>query len=251
MNNQQQQQQRAENTLHNRIILVNGSSNLLGNSIAFELARSGAHLVLLDRNTKALQRITKDIQANFKGTVYSFPFEPTRSDPRAYSKLAKKIRDKVPHLDAVILTNHWPGYEVNLISYPFSLWQQIIQVNLSSNFMLSQALIPLLLNAKKPKLLFNIYNNTELKAHSAYIAAQNGIEGLMKACAKEFDHSHLTVFAIQPNPLAPNNLTKRNLQQITSLYPNLLTQKKPRLHGQTINLQQWSESLYSSRLEMR
>jgi len=244
MNNQQQN---IENRiLHNRIVLINGSSNLLGNSILIELAKSGAHLVLLDRNTKALQRITKDIQAHFKGEVYGFSFELTRTDPRAYSKLENKIRKKVPHLDAVILTNHWSGYEINLISYPFSLWQQIIQVNLSSNFMLSQVLMPLLLKAKKPKLLFNIYNNTELEAHSAYTVAQNSLENLMKTCAKEFNRSHLTVFAVQPMTNSPSSLTKQGLQQIARLYPNLLTQKRSQLHGQTINLRQWSESLYLS-----
>ena len=228
------QPQKSENRiLYNHIVLINGSS-LLGNSIATELARSGAQLVLLDRNTKALQRTAKDIQANFKGEVHGFSFELSRSDPRAYSRLANKISEKVSHLDAVILTNHWHGYEVNLISYPFSLWQQVIQVNLTSNFMLSQTLMPLLLKAQKPKLLFNIYDNTELKAHSPYIVAQNGLERLMKTYAQEFSLSHLTIFAVQPN----TPITKQGSQQMARLYPNLLVQKRSSLHGQIIKLGQ-------------
>lgn len=235
MNSQQEKQKKS--LLRDRIVFISGSGSPLGNNIAIELARNGAQLILTDRNSKALDNLAKNIQIGFKSTTHILPFNPARTDPVAYGNLAQKIRKRVPYLDAVILTNHWFDYEVNLISYPFSLWQTVIQLNLTSSFMLSQSLIPLLLRARNPQLVFNIYNNNKKKGHKGYKVAQNGLESLMKAWAEEFSRSHLTVFAIQ-SAITTNSspsLENKDLQKVASMYPGLLAQEKPSHHGQTIH----------------
>ena len=250
MSSEEQKQKGNATFMSDHFILISGATSSLGRNIALELASSGAQLVLLDKERKSLHNVAKEIRAKFKVAVFVYPLNLHSTDKLAYSKMVKKIEKKVPRLDTVILNARYTGYDINLLSYSFQLWREVIQVNLNANFMLTQSLVPLLLKAKKPQLIFNIHNDIIAESGwSAYMVAQNGLKTLMQACAAEFSRSHLLVFGIplasilDPNNMPANQenitLSKRNLQKIAAIFPLLLANQKRSHHGKSINLHQW------------
>ena len=51
-------------SLNNKIAIVTGASQGIGKIIAFELANSGAHVVCISRNKKAIESIVEEITIN-------------------------------------------------------------------------------------------------------------------------------------------------------------------------------------------
>ena len=51
-------------SLNNKIAIVTGASQGIGKIIAFELAKSGAHVVCISRNKRAIESIVDKITIN-------------------------------------------------------------------------------------------------------------------------------------------------------------------------------------------
>lgn len=238
---------------HNRFILISGANSSLGRSIALELATLGAEMILMDQDPTALRNLSREIRAKHKISSLIYPLNLRNSNHRIYNRLLQKLEKKIPRLDAVILNAHYNGQNKSLLSYPFLLWKEVMQVNLDANFMLIQVLIPLLLKAKKPQLLFNLHNDAlpHKEGWGAYKLAQSGLENLMKLCALEFNKSHLLVYGIRlasiyhPNKYLDKDITRipfnlKTVKRIAALYPILLSQSHRADHGRSINLRNWS-----------
>jgi len=85
--------------LKNKIAIVTGASQGIGKIIAFELAKSGAHVVCISRNKKAIESTVDEITQN-NGKASSFPCDVSDSD--AFMKIILEIIEKNDKIDILV-----------------------------------------------------------------------------------------------------------------------------------------------------
>ena len=78
-----------------------------------------------------------------------------------------------------------------LANYDLEDWETVIRVNLSSNFLFSRHLIPLMIKDKWGRIIHVSSTNSAIGA-GAYSSSKSGLEGLSKALSREYARYNIT-----------------------------------------------------------
>ncbi len=76
------------NNLKNKIVFITGASNGIGKSTAIKYAEQGANLIILGRNSEALEKLKKEVVEKYKVAVHIIV-----ADVRDYKLLEKEIKN--------------------------------------------------------------------------------------------------------------------------------------------------------------
>lgn len=194
----------APNLLAERVVLITGASGGLGRVAALAAAQHGAHIVLLGRNQKKLERIYDAIEDLDGPRPALMPFDLETPDPGAYHTIARTVEDEFGRLDGVLHCAATLGTLTPLEHYDLGTWQRVLQINLTSAFLLTRACLPLLKRAPDAAVIFN---SADVGRHAraywgAYAVAAFGIEGMAQALADETaTHTAIRVYTIDPGAM--------------------------------------------------
>lgn len=186
--------------LHNRIILVTGASDGIGREAAVTYARYGASVVLLGRNEEKLRAVAQEIENAGGLPTRWFTLDLLTCTPTECQQLAQKISIHYPRLDGVLHNAGLLGDVVPMAEQDPDTWQQVMQVNVNGTFMLTQALLPLLLQSESGSLVFTSSSvGRQGRANwGAYSASKFATEGMMQVLAEEYQSRQLRVNCINP-----------------------------------------------------
>nr|WP_318381541.1 YciK family oxidoreductase [uncultured Enterobacter sp.] len=189
-----------QNLLNNRIILVTGASDGIGEEAALTYARYGATLVLLGRNEEKLTRVADAIVHESGKTARWYTLDLATCTPQACQQLAEAIAADHPRLDGVLHNAGLLGDVCPMDEQKPEVWQQVMQVNVNATFFLTQALLPLLLKSDAGSLVFTSSSvGRQGRANwGAYAASKFATEGMMQVLAEEYQSRHLRVNCINP-----------------------------------------------------
>ncbi|QMV40934.1 2-dehydro-3-deoxy-D-gluconate 5-dehydrogenase KduD [Cohnella cholangitidis] len=196
------EQQRNLFDLSGKTAIVTGAGRGLGQAIAVGLAEAGANLVLVTNRTSA---------------------EETKAKVEAYGSKARIVqvdvadRSKLPAiLDAAIETFGGLDILVNnagiirrtpAVEHAYSDWQEVLDVNLNSVFVLCQLAGELMIEQGRGKII-NIASMLSFQGGinvSGYTASKHAVAGLTKALANEWASKGVQVNAIAPGYMATDN----------------------------------------------
>jgi 3-oxoacyl-[acyl-carrier protein] reductase len=180
-----------------RVALVTGASRGLGRAIALQLARAGADVALNYReNAAAAHEAVAEIEALGRKAV---ALKADVGDPVAARELVASAR--IALAPATILVNN-AG-----IARPQKIeditnedWDELIRVNLSSAFYVTQAALPAMRAARWGRII----NLSSVAAHVGgvvgphYAASKAGLLGLTHSYAALLVHEGITANAISP-----------------------------------------------------
>ncbi|CAK7076394.1 MAG: putative oxidoreductase YciK [Citrobacter freundii] len=189
-----------QDLLQGRIILVTGASDGIGREAAQTYARYGATVILLGRNEEKLRQVVRTI-ADENGTQPQwFTLDLLTCTSEECHQLAQRIAAHFSRLDGVLhnaglLGDICPMSEQNPL-----VWQDVMQVNVNATFMLTQALLPLLLKSDAGSLVFTSSSvGRQGRANwGAYATSKFATEGMMQVLADEYQNRHLRVNCINP-----------------------------------------------------
>lgn len=133
--------------LKERIILVTGASDGIGREAALTYARYSASVILLGRNDDKLRTVAQEIEREGGIPPRWFTLDLLTCTPQACQQLAQQISMHYPRLDGVLHNAGLLGDICPMEEQKPEVWQQVMQVNVNGTFMLTQALLPLLLSA--------------------------------------------------------------------------------------------------------
>jgi NAD(P)-dependent dehydrogenase (short-subunit alcohol dehydrogenase family) len=129
------------------------------------------------------------------------------------------------------------------------IWQEVIQVNVTAQHFMAQALIPILLLSNNSSLVFTSsgVGNRGRAFWGAYSVSKFATEGLTQVIADEYDNSTLRTNAIRPGatstPMRIRAYPAEDQNKIASpedimpLYVYLMTDESHGINGQIINAQ--------------
>ncbi len=222
--------------LGGKVALVTGSSSGIGLGIAEALAQAGASIRLHGVEPVAqLRERAQDMQHRF-GVVVS-PLSLDLSDAELVSGFCHREAPSLSEID-ILVNNAGVQHLSPLETFPFEKWQLLLQLHLTTPFLLMQALLPSL-RRKMWGRIVNISSVHGLVASvhkAAYVSAKHGILGLTKVAALETAGTGVTVNSICPGwvrtPLVEAQIaTKAKASQISqeSAAHELLAEKQPSL----------------------
>ncbi len=186
--------------LKDRIILVTGASDGIGREAALTYARYSASVILLGRNDDKLRTVAQEIEREGGIPPRWFTLDLLTCTPQACQPLAQQISMHYPRLDGVLHNAGLLGDICPMEEQKPEVWQQVMQVNVNGTFMLTQALLPLLLRSESGSLVFTSSSvGRQGRANwGAYAVSKFATEGMMQVLADEYQSRHLRVNCINP-----------------------------------------------------
>lgn len=206
----------------NKAVLVTGSSQGIGKTIALRFSSFGAQLALNDISSQEdkLKEVRQEIQEKGGKAEY---FLADVSDRKQVQKMVEDIKQKFGKLD-VLVNNAGICRDKTLAKMDQKEWQQVIDVDLTGVFNCTQATLPLIVQSKGNIVsLSSVVGRRGNFGQTNYAAAKAGIIGFTKALAKEVGRLGVNVNAVAPgfieSPLTENlpEKIKNQVKKITSL----------------------------------
>lgn len=187
--------------LKDRVILVTGASRGIGRAVAKTYANFGATVILLGRTIKELESLYDEIEAQGSPQAAIYPLNLCNATPEHYAELKRTIDQNFGRLDGLLHNAGMLGTLTPIEHYEIDTWYQIMQVNLNSVFLATQALLPLMKRAQDASIIFTSSNvGVNPKAYwGAYAIASAGSEAFMKILSEECEtHTNVRANSIMP-----------------------------------------------------
>ena len=182
--------------LNNKIAVVTGASQGIGKIIAFELAKSGAHVACISRNKKAIESIVEEITIN-GGQASSFPCDISDSD--TLSEIITEIIKENSRID-ILVNNAGITKDSLLIRMSIEQWDDVINTNLKGAFHCTKAVVRYMMKNKFGRIIniTSIVGLTGNAGQANYAASKAGLIGMTKSIAKEVASRGITANCIAP-----------------------------------------------------
>jgi len=196
-----------QNILHDRIIMITGASDGIGRALALHTASLGAQVILHGRNVSKLEKVHDQIEAIDaapRPSIAVLDLASANSD--AYQSLAEEIEKEFGRLDGLVLNASIVGDRFSIEQYDAATWQQVMHVNVTSAFALTQVCLPMLKESKDASVVFTSsgVGRTGRAFWGAYCASKFATEGLAQVLADEHRHSDLRANCINPGATRTN-----------------------------------------------
>ncbi|CNH09196.1 YciK family oxidoreductase [Yersinia pekkanenii] len=189
-----------DDLLDKHTILVTGAGDGIGREAALTYARFGARVVLVGRTESKLIAVQQQI-ADAQGLpALVLVLDLLQVTERDCQQLADTLSKQISHLDGVLHNAGLLGDIAPMSKQNIAVWQEVMQVNVNATFMLTQALLPLLLKSHSASLVFtsSSVGRQGRSGWGAYAVSKFATEGMMQVLAEEYKHSNLRVNCINP-----------------------------------------------------
>jgi 3-oxoacyl-[acyl-carrier protein] reductase len=206
-----------QHSLEGRIALVTGASRGIGRSIALSLATAGADMVLNFLTRAAEAKAVEAEILRFGRRCVSLQADVSVASE--VQRLAGEAERSVGAVD-VLVNNAGIARQQALDQVTESDWDELIDVNLKSCFLVTQAFLP----AMRTRKWGRIINISSVAAQIGgvvgphYAASKAGMLGLTHYYARYLAADGITVNAIAP-ALIETEMTRTNVKASTSNIP--------------------------------
>lgn len=210
--------------LKDRIILVTGAGDGIGRCAAKTFAAYGATTILLGRTLSKLESVYDEIEAAGGPKPAIVPLNLEGAAVKDYQELAITIEDSFGRLDGILHNAGLLGQLTPIEHYAPETWDQLMKVNVTAPFVLTQALIPALRQSADASVVFTS-SSVGRKARAywgAYAVSKFAVEGLSQLLADELDDERHNVRVNSLNPGA----TRTNMR--SHAYPAENPDSNPR-----------------------
>jgi NAD(P)-dependent dehydrogenase (short-subunit alcohol dehydrogenase family) len=186
-----------------RIILVTGASDGIGQAVAVALAQQGATVALLGRAQRKLARTYDRIVEAGGPEPAILPFNLETAAAPEYEALSEALDREFGRLDGLAHVAGILGDLSPIEQYDVPTWCKVLHVNLTSAFIVTRALLPLLKRSVDASIVFT--SSTIARGGRAYWGAyavsKFGTEGLMQVLAHEMaGTTQVRVNSVNPGP---------------------------------------------------
>ena len=188
--------------LDNKTAIVTGSNQGIGMAYAIALAEAGADIISVSY-VDDFSMVEKEINARgrrFKSYVGDF------AKRESVYEFIKKVKTDFPKID-ILVNNAGTILRKPISEHPDDYWDKVIEVNLSSQFVLTREIGKDMVSRGYGKIVFI----ASLLAFQGgilvpgYSASKGGVKQLTMAFANEWASKGVTINAIAPGYIATDN----------------------------------------------
>ncbi len=198
-------------------VILTGATGGIGNSILEKLVSNGANVLATGTNENKL-KIIKDRYKNVK--VQKFDI----SSHAGIEKFIEESHNSLGNKIDVLINNAGIAIDNLSIRMKEEEWNKVINVNLTSTFLLSKNTIKKMLKNKKGKIIniTSVVGHTGNIGQANYTASKAGVIAMSKSLALEYGKKNIKV-----NCISPGFIKTEMTNKINDEYKNLLKSKIP------------------------
>ncbi|WJG07876.1 YciK family oxidoreductase [Aliiglaciecola sp. LCG003] len=233
------------NELENKVILVTGAGGGIGKAAALSFAAHGATVILLGRTVKKLENVYDQIVTSGGPEPAIVPLDLKGATAQHYRDMAATIINQFGKLDGLLHNASVLGHLEPLKQITEELFDEVMQVNLKSEFLMTQALLDPLALAPCASVLFtsSSVGNKGRAYWGTYAISKFATEGMMQVLADEYSNTSLRFNAINPGATRTSMRAKafpaenpddlKAPQDIMPLYLYLMSDESKSENGKT------------------
>lgn len=194
--------------LSDKVVVLTGACGTIGRYLSAELLKRDNKVIAVDTNQAALESLKSELSGGVKICRSDV------SDPDSCKALADEVKREFGEAD-VLINNHQCKPEGFLYTdaedFPFELWKQIVDVNLTGTFLMCKEIGRLMLEAEKGAIINvastygvvssnpSLYENNTFGNPVAYSASKGGVVMLSKYLAANWASKGVRVNCISPH----------------------------------------------------
>ena len=236
--------------LNDKVILVTGAGEGIGRVAALTYARYGATVLLLGRTASKLESVYDEIEQMGGRQPAMLPMNLEGASYAEMQQLEGLINKEVGQLDGILHNAGMLGSLTPLEMYDIDIFAQVMKVNFTATFMLTQALLPLLKDANQGSIVFTSSSvGTHPRAFwGAYALSKQAVEGMSDIFTQETQNTtRLRFNCINPGGTRTNMrahaypgedpMSLKTPEDIMAGYVCLMSDASVGVRGQVIELQ--------------
>jgi len=184
-----------------KVIAVTGASDGIGAVAAKTFASFGATVILMGRTVPKLEKVYDDIESAGWPQPAIYPICLEGASEKDYEDMHDRLDETFGKLDGLLHNAGELGQRTPIANYKLSTWQKVMQVNVTAEFMMTKALLPLLEKSDSASIIFTTSGVGRVgKAFwGAYAISKFATEGMSQVLANELeDISNIRVNCINP-----------------------------------------------------
>ncbi len=183
----------ADLSLKNKTALVTGATGAIGGSIAKKLLLLGANVIITGTNKKKIDDLRKELGPKSLSLIADLSKDKEIED--LYDQSIKKFKS----ID-ILINNAGTNKDALSIRMTKEQWDEVININLSATFKLSQLVIKSMMKQKWGRIIgiSSIIGIVGNAGQANYAASKAGMIALHKSLALEFASRRITVNCIAP-----------------------------------------------------
>ena len=203
--------------LKNTNIILTGATGGIGNSILEKLITSGANVLATGTNEDKLNSIKEKYK-----NIITEKFDI--SNHSEIESFVNKATDTLGGRIDVLINNAGITRDNLSIRMKEDEWQKVIDINLTSTFLLSKNSIKKMLKSKKGKIIniTSVVGHTGNIGQANYTASKAGVVAMSKSLALEYGKKNINV-----NCISPGFITTDMTDKINDDYKEILKSRIP------------------------
>ena len=242
--------QPAANALAGRNILITGAGDGIGRAAALSFAQHGATVILLGRTEAKLESVYDEIEASGALQPVIVTLDLDTATHQDYQNLNNEIIENLGELHGLLHNAGILGEMKPLAQYSEDTFSRVMNINVTSNFLLTKALLPAMQLADNASVVFTSSGvGRKGRAYwGSYAVSKFAIEGLMQTWADEFEGTS-NIRANSLNPGATQTAMRRqaypgetpsnnpSAEEIMGAYLFLMSNESIGINGAQLNAQ--------------
>ena len=201
--------------LTGKTALVTGGSRGLGLQIAEALGEAGAEVMLTSRKAADLEEAVAHLQG--KGIAARW-IAADASQPAEIDRVVSETLERLGHID-VLVNNAGATWGAPAEDYPLAAWDKVMNLNIRSIFLMSQAVGKRSMIARRSGHIINLASiaglggNTPEMTMLAYNTSKAAVVNFTRTLAGEWGKYNINVNALAPG-MFPSKMTQGTFDRV-------------------------------------
>ena len=206
--------------LKNLNIILTGATGIIGNAILDKLVTGGSNVLATGTNEEKLSKIKE----NYKN-INTLKFDI--SDHKKIDVFVEKCNEILSNKIDILINNAGITHDNLSLRMKEEEWKKVIDINLTSTFLMSKYVIKKMLKSKNGK----IVNVTSVVGHSGnigqanYAASKAGIVAMSKSLALEYGKKNIKINCVSPGFIL-SDMTNQISEEHTDLLKSRISLNK-------------------------
>jgi 3-oxoacyl-[acyl-carrier protein] reductase len=191
--------------LKDKIVFVGASSQGLGKSVALEMAREGAHVIINGRNTETLEATREEIEAIGSGQVTALVGDLSLAKDR--ERIVAQILSEYKHID-ILVTNTGGPISGRFETLTQEDWNRTYELLLGSAVSLIRSFLPGMKTQPWGRIISITSQAVKQPVENLILSnsVRASVVGLIKTLASELGGYNITVNNVMPGYTKTNRL---------------------------------------------